>query len=92
MLLEQQNQYGPVISELKQKVKNLEADRVDASHQRDEVARAQKQAQREIDAAHRATREAESKWENAIRQRDLAREEKEEALAKAAGRSASLRR
>ena len=83
MLIEQQNQYGPLISELKQKLKNLEADRIDAFRQRDESGRAQKQAQREIDTAQRAAREAESKLENAIRQRDLARQEKDEALAKA---------
>lgn len=89
MLIDQQTQYGPVISDLKQKLKNLESDHLEALRTREVSEGAHKQALRQADSALQAAEEARAKKEEAvrqrdaaIRQRDLAREEKEAALAK----------
>jgi CheY-like chemotaxis protein len=91
MLLEQQSQYGPLISELKQKVRSFEAERAEAIRAREDADRERKLALQQAESAQRAAEEARAKKEDAIRQReaalrqrDLAREEKEDAFTKVA--------
>lgn len=89
MLIEQQSQYGPVISELKQKLKTLETDHLEALRGREEAERAHKLALHQSDSALHAGEEARARKDEAVRQRDAAirqrdqaKEEKEAALAK----------
>ncbi len=84
MLLEQQSQYGPVISDLKQRFKSAEADIREASSERDTAVRERKQAQRRLEEAEEKRSEACRQRDAAVRQRDLAKAELEKALEKAA--------
>ena len=84
MLLSQQSQYGPTIADLKQRLKSAESDVREAITERDAATRGKIQSQRE-------TADAESKREAvcrerdaALRQLDLAKQEREGALEKAA--------
>ncbi|MEQ1851680.1 MAG: hypothetical protein ABMA01_08825, partial [Chthoniobacteraceae bacterium] len=77
MLREQQAQYGPVIAELKAKLKAAETAGQTGQREREKEAQALKKALQEKEEAIRQ-REAN------LRQRDLAREEKEAALEKLA--------
>ncbi len=83
MLLEQQSQYGPVISDLKQRFKSAEADIREASSERDAAVRERKQAQRRLEEAEDKRSEACRQRDAAVRQRDLAKAELEKALEKA---------
>jgi CheY-like chemotaxis protein len=89
MLREQQSQYGPVIAELKVKLKAAESECRAAFLEREEDTTALRKAHREKDDALAAADDARRKQDEAVRQRDaiarqrdLVREEKEEALHK----------
>jgi CheY-like chemotaxis protein len=84
MLLSQQSQYGPVISDLKQRLKATEGEIHEALSERDAAAREKKQLQRLAEEAENKRAEAFRQRDSAIRQRDLAKEEREEAMEKAA--------
>lgn len=84
MLLEQQAQYGPVIADLKQRLKASEAEMHEAQSGRDTAVRERKQAQRLHDEAEERRAEACRQRDAATRQRDLAKAELEQALDKVA--------
>ena len=84
MLLEQQSQYGPVISDLKQRLKGLENDAREAAMERDAAKRERKQSQHLLEEAERKREETARQRDAAIRQRDLSKEERDGALEKAA--------
>ena len=58
VLLQQQNQYGPVISELKQKLKTADAERLEAIRQRDLALKEKMEAVETVAAAKRNFAEA----------------------------------
>ncbi len=84
VLLEQQAQYGPVISDLKQRLKAADADLAEAISGRDTAVREKKQAQRLLEDAERAREDAFRQRDGAVRQHDFAKEERAAALEKAA--------
>ena len=84
MLLAQQSQYGPVISDLKQRLKSAENDAREAIAEREAAARERKQAQRLLEDAERKREEAARQRDGAIRQCDLSKEERDAALEKTA--------
>jgi CheY-like chemotaxis protein len=83
MLLEQQSQYGPVISDLKLRLSSAESDVRDAVLERDSALREKKHSQRLVEDAERKCDEAQRQRDGAFRQRDLAKEELDSALEKA---------
>lgn len=80
MLTEQQAQYGPAISELKQRVKQAEADARDASEERDAAMRERKKLQRQLEESDQQRSEAFRLRESANRQRDLLKDERDKAM------------
>ena len=84
MLLAQQSQYGPVISDLKQRLKSAENDAREATAERDADAREKTKVQRLLADAERKREDALRQREGAIRQNDLSKEERDTALEKAA--------
>ena len=84
MLLAQQSQYGPVISDLKHRIKTAEAEVREATNERDAATREKKQSQRLLEEAERKREEAARQRDGAVRQHDLSKEERDAAVAKAA--------
>ena len=84
VLIEQQSQYGPVISDLKQRIRSFENDTREAMAERDVAARERKQAQRLLEEAEHKRDEALRQRDAAVRQRDLSVAERNEALEKVA--------
>lgn len=84
MLLAQQSQYGPVISDLKHRIKTAEAEVREATNERDAATREKKQAQRLLEDTERKREEAVRQRDGAVRQHDLSKEERDAALEKAA--------
>ena len=84
MLLSQQSQYGPVIADLKQRLKSAESDVREAITERDAATREKTQSQRETADAESKREAAFRERDAALRQRDLAKQEREGALEKAA--------
>ena len=83
MLLAQQSQYGPVISDLKLRLKSAESDARETIAWRDAAARERKQSQRLLEDAERKREEAARQRDGAVRQCDLSKEERDAALEKA---------
>ncbi len=83
MLLSQQSQYGPVIADLKQRLKSTESDIREAITERDAATRGKTQSQREAADAESKRETAFRERDAALRQRDLATQEREAALEKA---------
>ena len=84
MLVEQQAQYGPAISDLKQRLKRAESEVRDANDERDAAVREKKKLNRQIEDSEKQRAEAFRQRESANRQRDLFKGERDEALEKAA--------
>ena len=84
VLLAQQSQYGPVISDLKLRLKTAETDVREAITERDAAAREKQQSQRLLEDAERKREEAVRQREGAVRQHDLSKEERDAALEKVA--------
>ncbi len=84
MLLEQQAQYGPTISDLKQRVKRAETEVREANDARDAAAREMKNLKRQVDDSDKQRAETLRQRESANRQRDLIKDERDEAMEKAA--------
>ncbi|MEO6788972.1 MAG: response regulator [Chthoniobacteraceae bacterium] len=83
MLLAQQSQYGPMIADLKQRLRSFENDTREAIMERDAAVREKKQAQRVLEDAEHKREEAFRQRDAAARQRDLSKEERDNALEKA---------
>ena len=84
MLVEQQAQYGPAISDLKQRLKRAESEVREANDERDAAVREKKKLNRQIEDSEKQRAEAFRQRESANRQRDLFKGERDEALEKAA--------
>jgi CheY-like chemotaxis protein/chromosome segregation ATPase len=84
MLVEQQAQYGPAISDLKQRLKRAESEIREANDERDTAVREKKNLNRQIEDSEKQRAEAFRQRESANRQRDLFKGERDEALEKAA--------
>ena len=84
MLVEQQAQYGPAISDLKQRLKRAESEVRDANDERDAAVREKKKLNRQIEDSEKQRAEAFRQRESANRQRDLFKGERDEALEMAA--------
>ena len=84
MLIEQQAQYGPAISDLKQRLKRAESEVRDANDERDAAVREKKKLNRQIEDSEKQRAEAFRQRESANRQRDLFKGERDEALEMAA--------
>ena len=84
MLLDQQSQYGPMISDLKQRLKRAETELREANDARDTAAREMKNLKRQMDDGDKHRAETFRQSESAIRQRDLIKKERDEAIEKAA--------
>ena len=84
MLVEQQAQYGPAISDLKQRLKRAESEVREANDERDTAVREKKNLNRQIEDSEKQRAEAFRQRESANRQRDLFKGERDEALEKAA--------
>ncbi len=84
MLAEQQAQYGPAISDLKQRLRQAEADARDASDERDATIRERKKLQRQLEESDQQRTDAFRLRESANRQRDLLKDERDKALETAA--------
>jgi CheY-like chemotaxis protein/uncharacterized coiled-coil DUF342 family protein len=84
MLLEQQSQYGPTISDLKQRLKRTESELREANDERDAVEREKKNLKRQAEDAEKRRAEAVRQKESATRQFDLLKDERDEAMEKAA--------
>ena len=80
MLAEQQAQYGPAISDLKQRLRQAEADAHDAGDGRDAAMRERKKMQRQLDESDQQRTEAFRLRESANRQRDLLKGERDKAM------------
>ena len=83
MLVEQQSQYGPTISDLKQRLKRAESEVREANDERDAAVREKKNLNRQIEDSEKQRAEAFRQRESANRQRDLIKGERDEALEKA---------
>jgi CheY-like chemotaxis protein len=83
MLLAQQSQYGPVIADLKHRLKASETEAHEMALERDAAVRDKKQAQRTLSEAEPKRDEAFRQRDAAVRQRDLCKDERDEALEKA---------
>jgi len=84
MLVEQQAQYGPAISDLKQRLKRAESEIREANDERDAAVREKKKLNRQIEDSEKQRAEAFRQRESANRQRDLFKGERDEALEMAA--------
>jgi CheY-like chemotaxis protein/chromosome segregation ATPase len=84
MLVEQQAQYGPAISDLKQRLKRAESEVREANDERDAAVREKKKLNRQIEDSEKQRAEAFRQRESANRQRDLFKGERDEALEMAA--------
>ena len=84
MLVEQQAQYGPAISDLKQRLKRAESEVREANDERDAAVREKKKLNRQIEDCEKQRAEAFRQRESANRQRDLFKGERDEALEMAA--------
>ena len=84
VLLDQQSQYGPMISDLKQRLKRTETELREANDARDTAAREMKNLKRQTDEGDKHRAETLRQSESAIRQRDLIKKERDEAIEKAA--------
>ena len=84
MLVEQQAQYGPAISDLKQRLKRAESEIREANDERDTAVREKKNLNRQIEDSEKQRAEAFRQRESANRQRDLFKGERDEALEMAA--------
>ncbi|GDX08547.1 hypothetical protein LBMAG57_03180 [Verrucomicrobiota bacterium] len=84
MLVEQQAQYSPAISDLKQRLKRAESEVREANDERDAAVREKKNLNRQIEDSEKQRAEAFRQRESANRQRDLLKGERDEALEKAA--------
>ena len=80
MLIEQQSQYGPVISDLKQRLKAVDSEVHEAIVTRDAAVRERKQSQRLLEESEGKSAEAQRQRDVAIRQRDLSKKERDEAV------------
>ncbi|MEI7821289.1 MAG: response regulator [Verrucomicrobiota bacterium] len=84
MLVEQQAQYGPAISDLKQRLKRAESEVREANDERDAAVREKKKLNRQIEDSEKQRAEVFRQRESANRQRDLFKGERDEALEMAA--------
>ena len=84
MLIEQQSQYGPAISDLKQRLKAAETEARDAAKERDAATRECKQAKRDFQEAEKKQADAFRQRDAAVRQRDLFKDERDTVMEKEA--------
>ncbi len=84
MLLEQQSQYGPQISDLKHRLRSAESDLHEAIAERDAALRESKQSRRLAEESDQKREESQRQRDAAIRQRDLSKQERDAAVEKAA--------
>lgn len=82
LLVEQQQKYGAIVSELKQKLEAADRQRLDALRQRDEKTKLHSDTSRQLKDTLASRDEAVKQRDSVARQRDLAKKDKDEATAK----------
>jgi CheY-like chemotaxis protein len=80
MLIEQQAQYGPTISDLKQRLRQAETEAREAVSERDSAVRERKHAKRQLEEAEIKHAEAFRQRDGALRQRELFKDERDKSL------------
>ncbi len=83
-LAEQQQKYGIIVAELKQKLESADRQRLDALRQRDEKTKAHGDTSKQLKDSLAVKDEAVKQRDSVARQRDLAKKDKDEAVAKLA--------